>query len=97
MALLLALLFPVALLLLVIAMEHIERSLHTGFVGDRVVDTIGDADPDAVESLVQSDAAAMVNRYWRRRALLARMRSNRPAARATGSPVDGQMDTAYRN
>jgi hypothetical protein len=74
MAFLLALLIPVGLMLLMVGMGRVERSLNTGFVGDRVAAAMSAADVEAVESLVSTGAATALERYWRRRGLLSRVR-----------------------
>jgi hypothetical protein len=77
----LTLLFPVGLLLLVLAMERVERPLRDEKVGERVVEFLVSAPADDVERLVSRDAAQAVERYWRRRGLAARLRPRRTAAR----------------
>jgi hypothetical protein len=67
--LLLGLLLPVALLLLMLAMERVERPLKDGFIGDQLAVFLDTARPDEVETFVSEGYAPALERYWRRRRL----------------------------
>jgi hypothetical protein len=76
--------FPLALMLAVLAMERVERPLNDERIGEHVAKLIGSEGADDVEILVSRSAAEAVDRHWRHRALLARLarlRSSRAAAR----------------
>jgi hypothetical protein len=67
--LLLGLLLPVALLLLMLAMERVERPLKDDFIGDQLATFLDTARPDEVETFVSEGYAPALERYWRRRRL----------------------------
>ena len=81
MAFLVALTIPIALMLLVLAMERVERPLRDHAVGDRIAETLLQAPADEIELLVSRDAASAFDRYWRRQSLVARIRPGRTLAR----------------
>jgi hypothetical protein len=71
-------------MLAVLAMERVERPLNDERIGEHVAELMVNEAPDDVEVLVTRTAAEAVDRHWRRRARLARLarlRSNRAAAR----------------
>jgi hypothetical protein len=63
---LLALVFPGALLGLLIAMERVEAPLRSECVGDHLADFLDTARPDEVETFVSKGLAPAMERYWRR-------------------------------
>jgi hypothetical protein len=67
--LLLGLLLPIALLLLMLAMERVERPLKDDFIGDQLATFLDTARPDEVETFVSEGYAPALERYWRRRRL----------------------------
>jgi hypothetical protein len=75
-----ALVFPFALLLLMLAMERVEEPLRVDQVGHdiRGLLSVDDEDPavpaDQVESLVREGYGPSLERYWRRRRVLALLR-----------------------
>lgn len=81
MVFLLALVIPVALMLLVTMMEHVERPLRDLGVGERVAATLLHVPADEVESQVSQEAAEALERHWRRQARVARLRPRRTVAR----------------
>jgi hypothetical protein len=81
MFLLLTLVFPGVLLALMLAMERVEVPLRDEAVGERVTAFLEQARPDEVETFVSQGLAPALDRYWRRRALRARLLARRLAAR----------------
>jgi hypothetical protein len=81
MFLLLTLAFPGVLLVLMLAMERVERPLRDEAIGDQLVDFLDSARPDEVETLVSRGLAPALDRYWRRRSLRTRLLTGRLAAR----------------
>lgn len=75
---LLALVFPVVLLAGALVMEQVERPLRARAVGDRVAAVLRHAPADEVENLVSAHAASALDRYWRRRTLIARLHRRQP-------------------
>ena len=67
--LLLGLLLPVVLLLLMLAMERVERPLQEDFMGDQLATFLDNARPEEVETFVSEGYAPALERYWRRRRL----------------------------
>jgi hypothetical protein len=67
--LLLGLLLPIALLLLMLVMERVERPLKDDFIGDQLATFLDTARPDEVETFVSEGYAPALERYWRRRRL----------------------------
>lgn len=67
--LLLGLLLPFALLLLMLAMEHVERPLRRESVSEQLEAFLDTARPDEVETFVSEGYAPALERYWRRRRL----------------------------
>ena len=65
----LTLLFPVGLLLLMLAMERVERPLRGEYVSDELESFLDSARPDEVETYVSEGFAPALERYWRRRRL----------------------------
>ena len=82
MVLLLTLAFPGVLLVLLIAMERVERPLRDESVGAHLADFLDKARPDEVETFVSQGLASALDRYWRRRGLRARLLTRRLAARS---------------
>jgi hypothetical protein len=66
MVVLLALLFPAVLLLLMLAMEHVEAPLRREAVGEQVIAFLESARPEEVEAFVREGLARPLDRYWRR-------------------------------
>lgn len=67
--LLLGLLLPVVLLLIMLAMERVERPLRDDFMGEQLATFLDTARPDEVETFVSEGFAPALERYWRRRRL----------------------------
>jgi len=67
--LLVALLLPVGLLVLMLAMERVERGLRVESVGEQLEDFLESARPEEVETYVSEGFAPALERYWRRRRL----------------------------
>ncbi len=65
----LGLLFPLGLLLLVLAMERVERPLRRDDVTDQLAEFLAAARPDEVETFVTQGYAEALETYWRRRRL----------------------------
>ena len=65
--LLLGLLLPVLLLLLMLAMERVERPLREESVTEQLETFLDSARPDEVETFVSEGFAPALERYWRRR------------------------------
>lgn len=63
----LALLLPVLLLGLMLAMERVERPLRTDSVTDELEQFLDAARPEEVETFVSEGFAPALERYWRRR------------------------------
>lgn len=72
--------FPVALLVLMLVMERVERPLRSGAVGEDLVGFLESARPEEVETFVSEGFAPALDRYWRRRRL-ARIRPGRSGPR----------------
>ena len=76
MVVLLALLFPVVLLALALAMERVEAPLRDRAIGDQVERFLETAVPEEVEAFVRQGLARSIDRYWRRsRRVMTRGRS----------------------
>ena len=67
--LLLALLLPLGLLALMLAMERVERPLRVDSVSDSLEQFLDSARPEEVETYVSQGYAPALERYWRRRRL----------------------------
>jgi hypothetical protein len=67
--LLLGLLAPFLLLLLMLAMERVERPLNDESVTAELEAFLDSARPDEVETFVSEGYAPALERYWRRRRL----------------------------
>jgi len=67
--LLLGLLMPVLLLVLMLAMERVERPLRRESVNEQLETFLDTARPDEVETFVTEGYAPALERYWRRRRL----------------------------
>ncbi|MGB8651702.1 MAG: hypothetical protein WCD35_13695 [Mycobacteriales bacterium] len=67
--LLLGLLLPLVLLLLLLAMERVERPLRQDAVAEQLETFLDSARPDEVETFVSEGYATALERYWRRRRL----------------------------
>ncbi len=63
------LLLPVALLLLMLAMERVERPLRVDSVSEELEVFLDSARPEEVETFVSEGFAPALERYWRRRRL----------------------------
>ena len=72
-----AVLFPGVLMLLLLAMERVEAPLRVASVGERLVEFLDEARPDEVERVVRQDLGEVLDRYWQRRKLRARILSRR--------------------
>lgn len=77
----LAVIFPGALVLLMMFMERVERPLREEAVGDDFADFLESARPDEVEAFVSEGLAKALERYWRRRGLRSRLLTRRIPAR----------------
>jgi hypothetical protein len=75
---LLALAFPGVLLLVMLAMDRVEAPLRVESVGERLIEFFDGARPDELERVVRQDLGEVLDRYWRRRNLRARLMSRRP-------------------
>jgi hypothetical protein len=75
--LLLTLVFPLLLLLLMLAMERVERPLRVDSMGDELESFLDSARPEEVETFVSEGFAPALERYWRRRRL-SRLLPTRP-------------------
>lgn len=73
----LTLLVPFFLLLLMLAMERVERPLRYDSMGDELESFLDSARPDEVETFVSEGFAPALERYWRRRRL-SRLLPTRP-------------------
>ena len=65
----LTLLFPLLLLVLLMAMERVERPLRVDSMGDELEAFLDGARPEEVETFVSEGFAPALERYWRRRRL----------------------------
>ena len=63
------LLLPLGLLLLMLAMERVERPLRVDSVSDQLESFLDSARPEEVETFVSEGFAPALERYWRRRRL----------------------------
>ncbi len=68
---------PVLLLVLMLAMERVERPLRVDSVSDELEAFLDSARPEEVETFVSEGFAPALERYWRRRRL-SRLLPNRP-------------------
>ena len=73
------LLLPMLLLVLLLAMERVERPLRVDSLGDELESFLDGARPDEVETFVSEGFAPALERYWRRRRL-SRLLPSRPRA-----------------
>ncbi len=64
-----ALLLPLLLLVLMLAMERVERPLRIDSVSDQLESFLDSARPEEVETYVSEGFAPAMERYWRRRRL----------------------------
>ncbi len=62
-----ALLLPPALLLLMLAMERVERPLRRASVSEQLESFLDTARPDEVEAFISEGFAQPLDDYWRRR------------------------------
>jgi hypothetical protein len=69
----LALLFPVLLMLSMLLMERVEQPLRTDQMGIDLETFLDTARPEEVELFVQEGYATALDRYWRRRRALSRL------------------------
>ena len=58
---------PLALLLLMILMERVERPLRSGAVSEQLETFLDTARPEEVETFVSEGYGPALDRYWRRR------------------------------
>ncbi len=65
--LLVALLLPLLLLALMLAMERVERPLRRDSVSEQLVSFLETARPDEVESFISEGFAQPLDDYWKRR------------------------------
>ena len=63
----LALLFPLAILLVLLAMERVEQPLRVDEVGLDLESFLDSARPEEVETFVSEGFGPALDRYWRRR------------------------------
>jgi hypothetical protein len=63
------LLAPLGLLLLMLAMERVERPLRVDSVSEQLEGFLDSARPEEVETFVSEGFAPALERYWRRRRL----------------------------
>lgn len=73
----LALLLPLLLLGLLLAMERVEQPLREDSLTDQLTGFLDSARPDEVESFIREGFGPALERYWRRRRL-ARLLPGRP-------------------
>ncbi len=78
----LTLLSPLLLLLLMLAMERVERPLRRESIGDQLEAFLDAAQPEEVETFIQEGSSQALERYWRRRRL-ARLLPGRGRERGT--------------
>jgi hypothetical protein len=71
----LAVLFPVLLLLLMLLMERVEQPLRVDQIGSDLETFLDSARPEEVETFVTEGFASALDRYWRRRRALSRLGS----------------------
>jgi hypothetical protein len=76
----LVVIFPIALMLLMLVMERVEQPLRSVSIGEQLAGFLDSARPDEVETFVSEGFAPALDRYWRRRRL-ARMLPGRPGVR----------------
>ena len=65
----LGLLLPLGLMLLLLAMERVERPLSRASVGDQLEAFLDNASSEEVEVFVSKGYAPALDRYWARRRL----------------------------
>ena len=63
----LALLFPVAIMAALLAMERVEQPLRTDELGLDLETFLDSARPEEVETFVSEGFAPALDRYWKRR------------------------------
>lgn len=63
----LALLFPVLVMLLLLAMERVEQPLRVDQIGLDLESFLDTARPEEVETFVSEGFGPALDRYWRRR------------------------------
>ena len=71
------LVLPLLLLVLMLAMERVERPLRVDSVSDQLESFLDGARPEEVETFVSEGFAPALERYWRRRRL-SRLLPGRP-------------------
>ena len=71
------LVLPLLLLVLMLAMERVERPLRVDSVSDQLESFLDSAHPEEVETFVSEGFAPALERYWRRRRL-SRLLPGRP-------------------
>ena len=71
------LVLPLLLLVLMLAMERVERPLRLDSVSDQLETFLDSARPEEVETFVSEGFAPALERYWRRRRL-SRLLPGRP-------------------
>ena len=71
------LVLPLLLLVLMLAMERVERPLRVDSVSDQLEGFLDSARPEEVETFVSEGFAPALERYWRRRRL-SRLLPGRP-------------------
>lgn len=69
-----ALVLPFALMGLLLAMDRVEQPLRVDEVGADLVEFLDSARPDEVETFVSQGYAPALERYWKRRRVLAVLR-----------------------
>jgi hypothetical protein len=71
--LILAVFFPVLLMLLMLLMERVEQPLRVDQIGNDLETFLDTARPEEVETLVTEGFASALDRYWRRRRAFSRL------------------------
>ena len=67
--LIVALLVPLLLLALMLAMEHVERPLRSASTTDELASFLETARPEEVEAYISEGFGPALERYWKRRRL----------------------------
>jgi hypothetical protein len=80
-----ALIVPIALLALMLGMEHIEQPLRELAAVDRLDGWLDEARPEEIEAYVRAELSQPIDRYWRRAEARRRSRLRRALSR-TPSP-----------
>lgn len=73
---LLALAFPILLMLAMLLMERVEQPLRVDQIGSDLETFLETARPEEVETFVREGFAPALDRYWRRRRAFSRLGSS---------------------